>query len=573
MVLIFAWAVFLCAFSVLAVRQAADALSAAETQVTVREQRAVFGHTALNTIKVYSVKAQNGVCRDVVKKVSTFAQEELMLSSDARRSIDVSVDRAFLNDKDKRGQRQLFEAFALLDQSDLRDAMQTGEIWTLSDQDMLVECETGQFVRLEEEDHTDSGAELFQGDMLVPAEAVSASAQVKTDLSLLQTETLVAEGSRWAGNLWGTSIFFCFEPTLDERAKKAFLEAVEHTSKQVPCLRFTNVGYNDGSSNAIQSRELQEKKVSKGAPGSCLAIPSVIVQDTDPLKCWSYVGRRFSFQTQLQSQPLNLGSPCWTMAIAAHELGHTLGMVHEQSRKDRDEYIIVHWDHIKSGAEHNFKREILYSWEEGSYDPLSLMHYDPRSFTSDPSQPTITAKTNPRLTRLFGQRLGWSEQDVLELFEKCCQDGEHYMVQPRHALYSPRPLVEQKKLLTKLVGEFKPKPTTFGYIMVRPLRITHDVKWDVFFHPKEDDGSCTTKFQECEKASFGLLSLLWTPPSDDCGMICSSCSELLVITCPGVGREALQPGDCWFKKTSALPENFWDELWKGSCTANVIGYD
>jgi len=43
---------------------------------------------------------------------------------------------------------------------------------------------------------------------------------------------------------------------------------------------------------------------------------------------------------------LNLGRGCETVGVAIHELGHVLGMSHEQKRPDRDNFIKVHLDRM-----------------------------------------------------------------------------------------------------------------------------------------------------------------------------------------------------------------------------------
>ena len=40
---------------------------------------------------------------------------------------------------------------------------------------------------------------------------------------------------------------------------------------------------------------------------------------------------------------------CVYMSVVVHELLHTLGVKHEQSRPDRDDYITIHWDNMKVG--------------------------------------------------------------------------------------------------------------------------------------------------------------------------------------------------------------------------------
>ncbi len=51
-------------------------------------------------------------------------------------------------------------------------------------------------------------------------------------------------------------------------------------------------------------------------------------------------------------QFVNLGSGC-SKGNAIHEIGHTIGLWHEQSREDRDSFVTIHWDKIQAGMEHN----------------------------------------------------------------------------------------------------------------------------------------------------------------------------------------------------------------------------
>ena len=60
-----------------------------------------------------------------------------------------------------------------------------------------------------------------------------------------------------------------------------------------------------------------------------------------------------------------------------HEIGHCLGMIHEQSRSDRDTYVTVYYNNIDPAIERgNF--ELLMPGQDimtGRYDYSSAMHY------------------------------------------------------------------------------------------------------------------------------------------------------------------------------------------------------
>jgi hypothetical protein len=63
--------------------------------------------------------------------------------------------------------------------------------------------------------------------------------------------------------------------------------------------------------------------------------------------------------------------------MPAHELGHVLGFHHEHQRWDRDQYVTIHYEHIKPGRQHDYDWIPKTNWIVSStaYDYKSIMHY------------------------------------------------------------------------------------------------------------------------------------------------------------------------------------------------------
>ncbi len=81
----------------------------------------------------------------------------------------------------------------------------------------------------------------------------------------------------------------------------------------------------------------------------------------------------------------------WAEAgTVAHEIGHALGLLHEQSKPDRDDYIKVIYENIIEGYEHNFDIWPYASQYIEGFDFNSLMCYHSWGFTTDWSKPTMT---------------------------------------------------------------------------------------------------------------------------------------------------------------------------------------
>ncbi len=116
--------------------------------------------------------------------------------------------------------------------------------------------------------------------------------------------------------------------------------------------------------------------------------------------CWSRVGR------QGGKQEISLGAQC-TLGSAIHEIGHALGLWHEQSRADRDQHVEIVEENIDPEQLHNFDQHILDGDDLGPYDYGSIMHYAATAFSIN-RQPTIRAKGGQPI----GQRNGLSAGDV-----------------------------------------------------------------------------------------------------------------------------------------------------------------
>jgi len=77
--------------------------------------------------------------------------------------------------------------------------------------------------------------------------------------------------------------------------------------------------------------------------------------------------------------------------IIAHEIGHALGLAHEQSRSDRDTYVEILFNNIRSGTENNFQKRS--TTNHSPYDFRSIMHYGPLAFSKDGISPTIEPRS------------------------------------------------------------------------------------------------------------------------------------------------------------------------------------
>ncbi|CAF4779182.1 unnamed protein product, partial [Rotaria socialis] len=127
--------------------------------------------------------------------------------------------------------------------------------------------------------------------------------------------------------------------------------------------------------------------------------------------CSSYIGQNTGV-TMNRTVTLNYPG-CFVQAIIMHELLHTLGFFHEQSRPDRDEYIRVNYENVILGMERNFEKydNSIADTLNTPYDYGSVMHYPNNGFSSN-GLPTIEP-LQPNVT--IGQRANLSAIDIQEV--------------------------------------------------------------------------------------------------------------------------------------------------------------
>ena len=131
--------------------------------------------------------------------------------------------------------------------------------------------------------------------------------------------------------------------------------------------------------------------------------------------CSSHIGRGGGEQT------IKLGPRCNTQHTIIHEMTHALGVWHEQTRPDRDNYVTIQLQNVESGKEHNFlKRNTFEVDSQGQgYDYASVMHYRLDSFNTRDPLHTLDVANQTEYRRQGSPELGrvptMSKSDAIQL--------------------------------------------------------------------------------------------------------------------------------------------------------------
>ncbi|XP_018019619.1 astacin-like metalloprotease toxin 5, partial [Hyalella azteca] len=101
-----------------------------------------------------------------------------------------------------------------------------------------------------------------------------------------------------------------------------------------------------------------------------------------------------------------------------HEIGHALGMKHEQARSDRDDNIIVYMANIKPGMENNYDKFPTINFEV-PYDYYSLMQYHDRSFGIDDKRVMLAKDVRFQILMGDGDKITHWNAKLMNTMYKC----------------------------------------------------------------------------------------------------------------------------------------------------------
>ena len=220
---------------------------------------------------------------------------------------------------------------------------------------------------------------IYEGDIILGTmeemEHIKNSIEAASpDASMIPEGIQIIDWGNPTKYIWPNGvIYYEDDPSLTKEAKKRLQDAMNHWVSK------TNITFQPKGSypNYVKIKD---------GPG-----------------CSSAVGMR-----GIGEQTITLNKQC-DLGAVIHEIGHTAGLFHEQSRHDRDSYVTIMWDQIIEDKKFNFDiPDSSISKDTIAYDYDSIMHYGAFAFAKG-ALPTIVPKESGVT---IGQRNGLSQDDI-----------------------------------------------------------------------------------------------------------------------------------------------------------------
>ena len=248
----------------------------------------------------------------------------------------------------------------------------------------------------------DEGDENFEGDMILTDEQKRLVQQTSIDhldhgkVKPIGGETS-EEGAKERGGIVG-------HPSLrwpDNTLSYEFDSSVTGDEKQMVQDTLAGLQAKLGGCITFQEASSGNRVLVQRPAEGCSADVGHLGKDTQSLKLGGSVGR----------------AGCYRTGTIEHEFLHALGVWHQQSRSDRDQYVKVIVENIEDGKKGNFNRYTpsLINHFNLPYDFESVMHYGGHFFgkkNANGRQKQTIQTLDPSKQSLIGQREGVSELDI-----------------------------------------------------------------------------------------------------------------------------------------------------------------